>query len=91
MIYEASGTGLLKTIFYIIVIYYALKFIGRVVLPIVLGLIVKKAADKMQSQYQQQFQQDHRSEGEVIVENVKSKKGTKKADDSEYVDYEEIK
>ena len=84
--------GFLKIIAIIVLIYYALKFIGRLAAP----FLVKKMADKMnqnfqnrQSQYQQQEQS--KPEGEVTVESKQSKESKFSKTEGEYVDFEELK
>lgn len=81
--------GFLKTIAIIVLVYYALKFIGRLMAP----FLVKKMADKMKSKFQnqQQNQNPTKPEGEVTVEGEKSKESKFSKGDGEYVDYEEIK
>jgi len=80
-------TNFLKTIGIIVVVYFALKFIGRLLFPIV----VKKAVNNMQerqSQYQRQYQQ--KQEGEVTVEKKQGRNGRVNNSEGEYVDFEEI-
>lgn len=69
-------------------IYYALKFLGRLLFPIV----VKKAVNNMQerqAQYQRQYQQQ-KAEGQVTVENNNQQQRQKNNAEGEYVDFEEI-
>jgi UPF0716 family protein affecting phage T7 exclusion len=83
-----SIRGFLTTIGVMVVIYYGLKFLARLLFPIV----VKKAVNNMQerqTQYQHQYQQ--KQEGEVTVE-TKNRQQQSRANSSEgeYVDFEEI-
>ena len=93
----ASSTGLIKTIVFIILAYYAVKFFIRLFFPIVVRKVVSKAEESFREQYQtnQQrssytSQQSHSFGDEIISETAKSNnpKSTKKV--GEYVDYEEI-
>ena len=79
-------TNFLKTVGIIVVIYFALKFVGRLLFPIV----VKKAVNNMhtrQSQYQRHHQQ--KQEGEVTVENNRHP-NNRNSTEGEYIDFEEI-
>ena len=83
-----SIRGFLTTIGVMVVIYYGLKFLARLLFPIV----VKKTVNNMQerqTQYQRQYQQ--KQEGEVTVE-TKNRQQQSRANSSEgeYVDFEEI-
>ena len=93
----ASSTGLIKTIVYIIIGYYAIKFIARLLFPVVIRKVVSKAEESFKQQYQSNqqnynynTQQQRAQKDEIILETVKSNnpKSTKKV--GEYVDYEEI-
>lgn len=95
---EASFSGLLRSIFYIIAFYYIFKFLVKLFFPIVLKKVVNKATEnfQQQQQYSQQYRQDNswqktqNSKDEVIYNtaNQKYPHETKKV--GEYVDYEEI-
>ncbi|HPR84620.1 MAG TPA: DUF4834 family protein [Prolixibacteraceae bacterium] len=78
----------MTTIGLIVVIYYALRFLGRLLFPIV----VKKAVNNMQerqTQYQRQYQQQ-KPEGQVTVENNQQQQSRRTSSEGEYVDFEEI-
>lgn len=80
-------TNFLKTIGIIVVVFYGLKFLGRLLFPIV----VKKAVNNMQerqSQYQRQAQ--NKQEGEVTVETKARQQAKTSNTEGEYVDFEEI-
>lgn len=85
--------GFLKTIAILVMIYYALKFIGRLAAP----FLLKKAAEKMGSKFNQNFQNSQKqeaqtkSEGEVTVEKKDTKKGHFSKAEGEYIDFEDIK
>jgi membrane protein implicated in regulation of membrane protease activity len=77
----------LKTVGLIVVIYFVLKLLGRLLFPVV----VKKAVNNMQarqSQYQRQSQQ--KQEGEVTVEKNRNRQNRANNTEGEYVDFEEI-
>ena len=77
----------LRTVGIIVIIYYALKFIGRLLFPIV----VKKAVNNMQErQSQYQRQQQYKPEGEVTIERDRKQQTRTNTTEGEYVDFEEI-
>nr|WP_288837657.1 DUF4834 family protein [uncultured Flavobacterium sp.] len=89
---EASFTGFIKTLFYIIAFYYIFRFLAKLFLPLLIKKVVEKAGENMQQQ-QRQYQdfQQNTKEGETSIyntQNVKQHRETKKVGD--YVDYEEI-
>ena len=82
-----SITSFLRTVGIIVIIYYALKFIGRLLFPIV----VKKAVNNMQErQTQYQRQQQYKPEGEVTIEKDRKDQPRTRTAEGEYVDFEEI-
>jgi hypothetical protein len=83
-----SIKNFLTTIGIIVIIYYGLRFVGRLLFPIV----VKKAVNNMQekqTQYQRQYQQP-KPEGQVTVENNQGQQRRNTNPEGEYVDFEEI-
>jgi hypothetical protein len=87
MVYEASLAGILRIIFWILVVSFVIRLIARLAIP----HVVRAAQDRMQEQMrnQQRAQEDRRREGEVRVETNNRDKG--RNNDGEYVDYVEIK
>ncbi len=80
--------GLLRTLLIIIVIYYGLKFIGRLAFPHLMNRFVQKMEDKMREQ-QGYTKQDETKIGETVIDKKPNTK-TSNNDVGEYVDYEEI-
>jgi hypothetical protein len=77
----------LKTVGIIVVIYFGLKFVGRLLFPIV----VKKAVNNMQArQSQYQRQQQNKQEGEVTIEKNRRDQSRRNNTEGEYVDFEEV-
>ena len=82
--------GLLKTIFFILICYYAFKFLARLFAP----FLMKKAAETIQKKAAQQFRNQQPKpdikEGETIVDKktIKNQQNSKTV--GEYVDFEEI-
>jgi competence protein ComGC len=90
---DASFSGFIRTLIYLIAIYYIIKFLARLFLPILVKKVVEKTGENFQKQ-QQQTQanswQKTQNNNEVIIDssNAKKPRETKKVGD--YVDYEEI-
>lgn len=78
-------TSFLRTVGIIVIIYYGLKFVGRLLFPIV----VKKAVNNMQAR-QTQYQRDQKREGEVTIEKDKQRASRNQNSEGEYVDFEEV-
>lgn len=74
--------GFLRTLFVIIIVYYAVKFIAKYVFPLFIS----------QSNQRKNFQNDRqgRREGEVTIEGNRPGDGRIPKDEGEYVDFEEI-
>lgn len=87
MIMEASISGVIRIIFYLLLFSALFRLILRLAVP----YVVKKSQENLRKQaenfYQQQ--QPQRPEGEVRVESKVNKNS--KSNDGEYVDYVEIK
>lgn len=80
-------TNFLRTVGIIVVLYYVLKFVGRLLFPIV----VKKAVNNMQErQTQYQRQQQYKPEGEITIEKDRKDQPRTRSTEGEYVDFEEI-
>ena len=80
-----SMSGILKTIGIIVIIYYVLKFLGRLLFPIV----IKKAVNNMQAR-QSSYQTERKREGEVTIEKEPKQRGRRQKSEGEYVDFEEV-
>ncbi len=80
----ASFTGLLKILFYIILAYYAIKFLLRLFAPMIMQQVVKKAEQNF-NQRQQSYQNTQQPYQNTTQQPVKEKKKV-----GEYIDYEEI-
>jgi hypothetical protein len=92
---EASFSGLMRAIFFMIAFYYIFKFLARIFLPVLVKKAVEKAGENFQKQQQYYSQNNsgqraYRNNDEIIIDtaNVKNPRETKKVGD--YVDYEEI-
>lgn len=90
----ASFNGFIKTILYIVLFYYAFKFLARLFLPMLVKKVVQKAGQNFQQQYTYQNQQHNQyqqtTKDEIIIDTAKSTKPRETKKVGEYVDYEEI-
>jgi len=82
----------LKTLLIILLVYFGLKFLFKLVAPYLMRYLAKKTAQKFESAFgQSPFDQQHADpEGSVTIEGVPSTKSKSKSTVGEYVDYEEI-
>lgn len=82
----ANFGSLIRTICWIFFIYYALKFLARLFLPVLAKKVVDKASEQFQKQ-QEQAASQAKTEYEKMKKDTASQP-TKKVGD--YVDFEEI-
>ncbi len=84
--YEASFSGILRIIFWILIISFIIRIVARLALP----HVIRKADERMKENMhrQRESQRPQRPEGHVIIENNKTNK-TKSGDD--YADFVELK
>ena len=80
-----SIASFFRTVGIIVVIYYGLKFLGRLLFPI----MINKAVNNMQAR-QNEYQRQQKREGEVTVENNYRQQKRNTTTEGEYVDFEEI-
>lgn len=89
----ASFNGFIKTVLIIIAVWYLMKFLGRIFLPIIIKKVVTKAGQSFQQQQQQSPYYNSRryNEPEIRVDSSNtSKRPREKKKVGEYVDYEEL-
>lgn len=87
---------MLKFIFIAFMIYLGFRFILKPLLRILLQEMIKKVVDNSVDQVKrQQSGRAHRPEGTINVDYIPEEKdkarSSRKKDDGEYVDYEEVK
>lgn len=81
--------GLLRTIAILIIIYYAIKIIGRYIMP----LFIKKVVSNVEKKYREQQQKQQEPEGKVgetIIEKKAPKVKESNKNVGDYVDYEDV-
>lgn len=79
----------IKTLFFIVLIYYGIKLVTRFILPILVDKGMKNMQQKMQNQ-QRQSQRSTRPPGEVTIEYNKNSGKVNNNVKGEYVDFEEV-
>lgn len=80
---EASFQGLVKTLFWILFIYYGLRVVGRLLLPVLAQKMVQKAQEQFQQQQQHYAQQQQQAQQPAQPTAPKEVVG-------EYIDFEEV-
>jgi hypothetical protein len=82
--------GLLKTLIYILLFYYAFKFLAKLFAP----FLIKKVANTVQKKAEQQFGGEqvkpNIKEGETIIDKAPRNQNQSNSSVGEYVDFEEI-
>jgi hypothetical protein len=83
MIFEAGMVTFLRTILIIVLVYYGIKFLFKILIPIILNRFMKRQQDKFQQAQSHNSTQKNPSKEE--------KKSTERKDTlGEYVDYEDV-
>ncbi|MFZ0489942.1 MAG: DUF4834 family protein [Salegentibacter sp.] len=89
--YEASFSGVIRTILILLLIYYGLKILFRWFGPSLLKYFMKKMGKRFEQQFNQYQQpQNGKKEGEVSIEKKPKNKRRSNKNAGEYIDYEEI-
>jgi uncharacterized protein HemY len=87
---EASVQGFLRTILILILVYYALKWLGRILFPVLFQKAVKNFEEKVKQQQGQGASTETVKEGETVIDRRPGPQRESNKDVGEYVDYEEI-
>ncbi len=87
---EAYFTGFLRTILIIILIYYGLKFVGKLLFPIFFQKMVKNVEKKVREQQGYQDPQNNVKEGETTIDRKPTQNKESNNNVGEYIDYEEV-
>lgn len=89
--YEASFSGVIRTILIILLIYYGLKILFRWFGPSILKYFMQKMGKRFEQQFNQYQQpRNRKDEGEVSIEKKPKNKRKSNKNVGEYIDYEEI-
>ena len=83
----------MRTLAIIFLTYLLLKYLGRILAPILLKRFANKMQDRFQGQFHQQYQDTKnppQEEGKVTIEKTNTSAQTKSDGVGDYVDFEEV-
>lgn len=93
MLQYASATGLVRMILIILLIYFGVKIVSRLLTPFLIKYVAKKAEQRFGGQFggfqNKKPETEPKKEGEVTIDKMPNTKTSNK-DLGDYVDYEEI-
>ena len=88
---QAGLVNFIRTILIIVVIYYALKFIGRIVFPMFFKRMMNNVEKKFNEQQHKSSPTEKQvKEGETIIDKTPNQSGKSNNNVGEYVDYEDV-
>jgi len=92
MMQFASLTGFVRTILILLLIYYGVKIVSRLLAPYLVRYVSKKTEQRFGQQFgqHQEPKQAQRKEGEISIDKMPNSPKPSNKDVGEYVDYEEI-
>ncbi|NAS30121.1 DUF4834 family protein [Flavobacteriaceae bacterium R38] len=86
--------GLLRTLFFIVLVYYLFKILGRIFGPMLFGYATRKAGERFNEKFGQNQQQYARKktfrEGETVIDKQPENQSKSNNNVGEYIDFEEI-
>lgn len=88
----ASFTGVLRTILIILLVWYGVKILIRLLAPYLVQYMSKKMQERFGQQIQQQQppRRNPTNEGETVIDKMPNQQKTSDKKVGEYIDYEEI-
>ncbi len=86
---EASVQGFVRTILIILAVYYVLKVIARIVMPLFLKSVASKFEQRMHNQ-QGRTQNKNYKVGETTIDKKPQQQKSSNDSVGEYVDFEEV-
>lgn len=86
MLHEAGFINVLRTLAWIVLIYYAVKFLARLFAP----YLMKKTAEKIQKKMEEERTKYDVKEGETVIDKKPNQVKETNKSIGEYVDFEEI-
>jgi len=88
---QAGLVNFIRTILIIVVVYYALKFIGRIIFPMFFKKMMNNVEKKFnEQQHNNSTSEKHVKEGETIIDKTPNQSTKSNNDVGEYVDYEDV-
>jgi hypothetical protein len=82
---------ILKILVFLVIIYYLLKLVGQVFLPIFMTNRIQKMEEEKQKAYRDFINRKRKEEGKVTVDGKTKAKGHINPNEGEYIDFEEVK
>ncbi len=82
--------GLLKTLVYILLFYYAFKFLAKLLAPFLMRKVADTVQKKAEQQYGSQQTKSAVKEGETVIDKAPRKQQQSNNSVGEYVDFEEV-
>jgi hypothetical protein len=86
--------GLIRTILIILLIFFAVRFVMRLLLPFIMAMFFKKVERKIREQQDNAAnsfgQESFEKHGDVYIKRPSGKNKDTKSDDGEFVDYKEV-
>jgi hypothetical protein len=91
MLQYASLTGFVRTILIILLIWYGVKILTRLLAPYLMRYVAKKAEQKFGQPFNNPPPpKPKQKEGEISIDKIPNQKSSENKKVGEYVDYEEI-
>lgn len=94
MLQTASAVGLLRTILILLLIYFGVKIVARILMPFFVRFVAKKTEERFGQQFGNYHnttnQRTKHKEGETVIDKVPNTDKSTNKDVGEYIDYEEI-
>lgn len=91
MLQTASFTGFFRTILILILIYYGLKFLMRILAPYFVQYMSKKMQEQFGGQFHRRAEEtNHPKAGETVIDKMPNQQKSSDKTVGEYIDYEEI-
>lgn len=92
MLQHASFMGLLKIILILLLVYYGVKLLSRLLAPILMRFVAKKAGQRFGQQFNQNQnpKEPIQKEGDISIDSTPQQQKASNKDVGDYVDYEEI-
>jgi hypothetical protein len=81
----------LKVIVFLIIIYWVLKLVGQIFLPLFITHRLQKMETDKQKAYRDYIARKKKEEGKVTIDGKTKNLNSKDSNNGEYVDFEEVK
>ena len=90
MMSEASFSGFIQTILIIILVFWGLRILLRILAPYMMRFFINKVSEKMQNAYGRNRSEEKEGKQTIINKNSHSKNPEATKQVGEYIDYEEV-